>query len=106
VERDLDRSLRFYRDVFGMEEKLRAGPKRGFPSTPGSGDLVTLDEDPAEADPAGTQGGIAHLGFLLADRVDRDAAIAETLAAGGGLVERASSAVGCRSRTCGTRTDA
>ncbi len=88
VVRDLERSLRFYAGVFGMRERFRAGPKMVFLNTPGSGDLVTLNEDPAEAARAGTSGGIAHFGFRLSDTGDMDAAIAEVEGAGGKLIRR------------------
>ena len=90
VVRDLDRSLRFYQGAFGMEEQFRAGPHMVFLRTPGSGDLLTLNEDPAEAARAGDPGGIAHFGFKLAEEGDLDAAVAEVVAAGGRLVERGS----------------
>ena len=88
VVRDLDRSLRFYTEVFGMQERFRAGPKMVFLNTPGSGDIITLNEDPNEAHLAGRNGGIAHFGFQLADPATLDAAIAEIERAGGRLVER------------------
>ena len=88
VVRDLERSLRFYQTVFGMEERFRAGPKMVFLNTPGTGDMITLNEDPSEAHLAGRNGGVAHFGFALADRATLDAAIAEVERAGGRLVER------------------
>jgi catechol 2,3-dioxygenase-like lactoylglutathione lyase family enzyme len=88
VVRDLERSLRFYQSVFGMQERFRAGPKMVFLNTPGSQDLVTLNEDPAEARLAGVNGGVAHFGFRLASSGDLDAAIAEVEAAGGKLIRR------------------
>lgn len=94
VVRDLERSLRFYHGVFGMEEQFRAGPKMVFLRTPGSGDLITLNEDPAEADLAGVNGGVAHFGFALADPADLDAAIREVEAAGGKLLRRGEHAPG------------
>lgn len=94
VVRDLERSLRFYRTVFGMEERFRDGPKMVFLNTPGSQDLVTLNEDPAEAQLAGCQGGVAHFGFRLVDASDLDRAIAEVEAAGGRLVRRGEHAPG------------
>ena len=90
VVRDLDRALRFYQGVFGMEEQFRAGPKMVFLRTPGSADLLTLNEDPAEARNAGVSGGVAHVGFKLERESDLDAAIAEVFAAGGRLVNRGS----------------
>jgi catechol 2,3-dioxygenase-like lactoylglutathione lyase family enzyme len=88
VVRDLERALRFYQGVFGLEEKFRAGPKMVFLTTPGAHDLITLNEDAAESEHAGEHGGIAHFGFQLADAGDLDAAIAEVEAAGGRLLRR------------------
>lgn len=88
IVRDLERSLRFYQGVFGMEEQFRAGPKMVFLSSPGSDDLITLNEDPNEAKQAGVNGGVGHFGFRLADVSDLDSAIAEVEAAGGKLVSR------------------
>ena len=94
VVRDLERSLRFYQRVFGMEERFRDGPKMVFLNTPGSNDLVTLNEDPAERRLAGVNGGVAHFGFRLADSRDLDAAISLVEAAGGKLVRRGEHAPG------------
>jgi len=88
VVRDLERSLRFYQGVFGMEERFRSGPKMVFLNTPGSRDTITLNEDPNEAHLAGRSGGVAHFGFRLADPSTLEAAIAEVERAGGKLVER------------------
>ena len=88
VVRNLERSLRFYQGVFGMSECFRDGPKMVFLNTPGSQDLITLNEDPTEAQLAGVSGGVAHFGFRLANPASLDAAIAEVKAAGGRLVRR------------------
>jgi catechol 2,3-dioxygenase-like lactoylglutathione lyase family enzyme len=88
VVRDLERALRFYRDVFGMEERFRDGPHMVFLNTPGSQDLITLNQDPQEVDLAGRRGGIAHFGFRLANAWDLDTAIAEVERAGGKLLSR------------------
>jgi catechol 2,3-dioxygenase-like lactoylglutathione lyase family enzyme len=45
VVSDLDRSLHFYKTAFGMEERFRDGPKMVFLNTPGTNDLITLNED-------------------------------------------------------------
>ena len=94
VVRDLERSLRFYQRVFGMEERFRDGPKMVFLNTPGSQDLITLNEDPAEAELAGVNGGVAHFGFRLAKSAALDTAIAEVEAAGGKLIQRGEHAPG------------
>ena len=41
--RTLERSLRFYQDVFGMKELFRDGPAMVFLNTPGSRDSITLN---------------------------------------------------------------
>jgi len=79
--RDLERSLRFYKSVFGMEERFRDGPRMVFLNTPGSADLITLNEDPAEAKVVGVSAGVAHFGFRLTNKADLDAAVAEVEAA-------------------------
>jgi catechol 2,3-dioxygenase-like lactoylglutathione lyase family enzyme len=88
IVRDLERSLRFYREVFGLEERFRDGPKMVFLSTPGGHDLITLNEDASQREHAGQGGGIDHFGFKLENDADMDAAVAEVLRAGGTLVRR------------------
>lgn len=94
VVRDLGRSLRFYREVFGMEERFRDGPHMVFLNTPGSIDLITLNQDPEEVDLAGSKGGIAHFGFRLSNPSDLGAAITEVERAGGKLLSRGKHASG------------
>ena len=94
VVRDLERSLRFYQGVFGMEERFRSGPRMVFLNTPGTSDLVTLNEDPEEAQLAGVNGGVAHFGFRLEKPSDLDAAIEEVEGAGGRLLRRGEHAPG------------
>ena len=88
VVRHLERALRFYKGVFGMEERFSDGPNMVFLNTPGSQDLVTLNQDAEEANLAGVNGGVAHFGFRLANSSDLDAAIAQVEAAGGKLIQR------------------
>ena len=86
--RDLSRSLRFYKDVFGLEEQFREGTSMVFLRTPGRQDTVTLNEDAEQADLVGQQGGVAHFGFRLLSRDDLDAAIREVERSGGRLLEK------------------
>ncbi|TDJ25643.1 MAG: VOC family protein, partial [Gammaproteobacteria bacterium] len=88
VVRDLDRALNFYTNVFGLEERFRDGPKMVFLNTPGSKDLITLNEDASEEHHAGVNAGVAHFGFRREGDTDLDTAIAEVEKAGGKLVER------------------
>jgi catechol 2,3-dioxygenase len=88
--KDLDRSLRFYREVFGLQERFRDGPKMVFLRTPGCRDTITLNEceSPEDAARIGSLGGIDHFGFRLRSKADLDAAIAEVEQHGGSLLRR------------------
>ncbi len=79
--RDAERSARFYHDVFGMIAVYR---QDGFIQlqTPGTRDVLVLEEDAARA---GTAGGVGHFGFRLADPGDIEAA-AEAVARAGGTI--------------------
>jgi catechol 2,3-dioxygenase-like lactoylglutathione lyase family enzyme len=92
--RDLERSLRFYNEAFGMREQFRDGPAMVFLNTPGSRDSITLNEESTMSDLAGKSGGVAHFGFRLADKSDLDAAIKEIEIAGGKLLSRGEHAPG------------
>ncbi len=94
VVRDIERALRFYCDVFGCQEQFRSGPKMVFLSTPGRGDLITLNEDEAQKEKAGESGGIAHFGFRLEDGATLGSAIHEVERAGGRLIDRGEHAPG------------
>jgi catechol 2,3-dioxygenase-like lactoylglutathione lyase family enzyme len=88
---DLERSVRFYRDVFGFEELFRDGPTMVFLRPPNSSATITLNEMPEKA---GTAGGVDHFGFRLVDKSHLDRAIDEIERAGGGLIERGEHASG------------
>ena len=94
VVRDMERSLRFYQSVFGMEERFRVGPHMVFLSTPGSQDLITLNQDETERAKAGDNGGIAHFGFNLRNANDIDQAVVEVEEAGGKVLSRGEHAPG------------
>jgi catechol 2,3-dioxygenase-like lactoylglutathione lyase family enzyme len=87
VVKNIQRSLDFYKTVFGMEVKFWAGDGLVFLNTPGSHDLITLHQ--AEGDqPTGSSGGILHFGFELDNKADLETAISEVIAAGGALKKR------------------
>jgi catechol 2,3-dioxygenase-like lactoylglutathione lyase family enzyme len=92
--RDLDAALLFYKSVFGMEEQFRSGASMVFLSTPGSSDLITLNQDESQRDQAGKSGGIAHFGFKLRPGGSLDSAVREVERAGGTLVSRGEHAPG------------
>jgi len=89
---DLERSLRFYQQVFGMEELFRE-EDLVFLRTPGSSDMITLNPYDDEG-LAGSHGGIEHFGFRLKDGVSIDKAIAAVEAADGTLIRRGEHAPG------------
>src|SRR2546423_6807552 len=82
---DLDRSLRFYQQAFGMRELFRVGPDMIFLQTPAGHDCITLHADPGHELEPGKSGGIAHFGFTLTGESTVGGAIAEVEAAGGPL---------------------
>ena len=84
---DMDRSLHFYKSVFGMQERFRYGSELVFLNTPGSADVVTLHQA-KPGDESGSSGGILHYGFQLEDKADLDAGVEEVIAAGGKLKKR------------------
>ena len=77
--RDVERSLRFYEQVFGVEAYFR---EEGciHVKTPGCQDVITFNQD---ASAAGTRGGVIHFGFRLQSPDDIDEAIREVERAGG-----------------------
>lgn len=77
--RDVRRSSRFYQEVFGAVEVYC---QDGFVQlqTPGTRDVLVLEEDPERAGPGG---GIAHFGFRLIAPDDIGAARAAVEGAGG-----------------------
>jgi catechol 2,3-dioxygenase len=82
--RDAERSVRFYREVFGVEEYGRSGGLV-HARTPGCQDVISFDE---HASGAGESRGIVHFGFRLVSPSDIDAAVEEVERAGGRLLRR------------------
>lgn len=84
---DLERSIRFYDEAFGMKEKFRDGDDLVFLNTPGTNDSLALHlvRDDKRV---GESGGYEHFGITVLDRSSLDDAIAAIVAAGGVLVEK------------------
>ena len=85
--RDVQRSLSFYQDVFGMEVSFWAGSSMVFLRTPGAQDTFTLRQA-NRGEEVGPGGGFGHFGFRLADKEGLDSAIEDVVAAGGTLMSR------------------
>lgn len=82
--RDADRAAQFYSAVFGATVVYRG---EGFVQlqTPGSRDVLVLEEHAAEV---GQRGGVLHFGFRLTDPADIDVAAQEVERAGGTIRSR------------------
>lgn len=81
---DLDRALRFYRDVLGFEMTQRYGAQAAFLSAGGYHHhigLNTWDSAGATPPPPGHT-GLYHTAFLYPDRASLGAVLARVLAAG------------------------
>jgi catechol 2,3-dioxygenase-like lactoylglutathione lyase family enzyme len=87
---DPERSLRFYRSVFGVREYFRDETTIQVMG-PDPHEVIALEKRPASA---GTADGIIHLGFRLTKPEDIGAAIAAVEAAGGTLSSQGSFGVG------------
>lgn len=80
--RDLTRSVRFYRELFGMKIVYQ-DPRFVQLQTPGTRDVLVLEEGTRLA---GKEGGIQHLGFRLKAAKDI-AGVADAVRAAGGRVQ-------------------
>ena len=87
IVRDVQRSLDFYTDVFGMEVQFWDGDRMVFLRTPARRDTLTLNQSDDQTR-AGAPGGVDHIGFRLVNPAELDHAIEEVAKAGGRLVER------------------
>ena len=81
---DPDRSLAFYRDVFGVREYFRDDSTIQALG-PGRYDVIAFER---RRSGAGAQGGIIHFGFRLIRPQDIDAAVSAVTAAGGTVTSR------------------
>ncbi len=88
--RDPERSLQFYRAVFGVKEYYRDGATIQVQG-PGPHDVLAFERRP---EVAGTCGGIIHFGFRLTRADDIDAAVAAVQTAGGTVDSRGEFAPG------------
>jgi catechol 2,3-dioxygenase-like lactoylglutathione lyase family enzyme len=82
--RNIEKSLRFYQQVFGVEAYFRE-EARVHVKTPGCHDVITFDQT---APAPGTGGGVIHFGFRLQSPADIDEAVREAERAGGKLLRR------------------
>lgn len=81
---DLERSLRFYRDVLGFEVRQRIGAEAAFLSAGGYHHHLALNtwESAGGAPPAPGTTGLYHVAIRFPDRATLAAALGRVLAAG------------------------
>jgi catechol 2,3-dioxygenase len=83
---NLERAVRFYQEVFGMEIQRYDGPNMVLLRTPGARDTVTLHAKPdVDNDKAG---GVEHIGFRREPTQLLEDAVCQAEEAGGRLIER------------------
>ena len=87
---DPDRSLAFYKSVFGVREYFRSESTIQVLG-PGPFDVLAFEKRPVDA---GKPGGIIHFGFRLTCPEDIDAAVTAVEGAGGSVTSRGEFAPG------------
>ena len=92
---DHDRSVAFYRDVFGMEVGFRDG-NIFFLHSPNHRDDLALHLAVTDGEKArvGDHGGYEHFGITVEDRTQLDECIALAVSGGGTLVDKGEHAPG------------
>jgi catechol 2,3-dioxygenase-like lactoylglutathione lyase family enzyme len=66
---DLERSGRFYKELFGMNE-VRRFPECVMLQTPGAHEILTINASSEGKENVGKMGGVAHFGFRLIEPVE------------------------------------
>lgn len=80
--RDLDKSRKFYEDLFGMEYVM-GNETCVMLRSPGSPEIITLNADPENAHQAGQSAGVSHFGFRLRESYDMQGLLELVRKAGG-----------------------
>jgi catechol 2,3-dioxygenase-like lactoylglutathione lyase family enzyme len=68
--RDLEKSVGFYKHLFGMKELFRVGEHMVMLQTPGSKEVITINGNPNVKEVAGKLVGVQHFGFRLREKPD------------------------------------
>jgi catechol 2,3-dioxygenase len=91
--KNLERSLAFYREVFGFTVRFREGRDMAFIGRKGGCELITLNQGRHGRGRVG-KGGVDHFGFRTVGRTSHDRILKLVTAAGGKLVGRGEHAPG------------
>ena len=89
--RDINRSLKFYQEAFGLEVDFWEGKTMVFLHSPGAKDTITLCQAKPNDPVAG--GGVSHFGFSIG-KGNLDAMVKQVENAGGKLRSRGEHAPG------------
>ena len=89
--RDLEKTLQFYSQVFGVKEYFRDEKSIQVIGPQGHG-VIAFEYNPSKA---GERAGIDHFGFRLLRKTDIDKAVEEVETAGGTIVKRGEFAPEC-----------
>ena len=101
---DLDRSVRFYKELFGMKE-VRRFEHCVMVQTPGTHEIFTVNAVPNEIQNVGKMGGIAHFGFRLREPMEMNKALEDIVRLGGKALEQGGSIENGRLCAYGTDPD-
>ena len=88
---DVERTVRFYRDVFGFEVVARSDDRVLLQVPGGVGSIAV---EPAGAGGGDPPGGPTHFGLVLSDPRELDAAVDLAIDHGGTLIARTDHALG------------
>ncbi len=89
---DINRSVKFYQQAFGLQVEFWEGKKMVFLNTPGAHDTITLCQVD-KGEPIGA-GGVSHFGFGAAEKGRLDEMVKQVEQAGGKLLSRGEHAPG------------
>ena len=78
---DVERAVRFYVEVFGLEERYRADNGVVYLRVPGSTDNLAIEHD-SNADRR-----VNRFGFLISDLSDADSLVRQVVSLGGSLLQ-------------------
>jgi len=89
---EINRSLKFYRQAFGLKADFWEGKKMVFLRSPGAHDTITLCQA-KKGEPIGP-GGVSHFGFRAVEKGLLDEWVKQVERAGGKLLSRGQHAPG------------
>lgn len=87
---DLEKSSRFYKEMFGMKE-VRRFENCIMLQTPGTNEIFTINAGPDQPKSVSKMGGIAHFGFRLREPIENEKILETVTRLGGKAVDQGGS---------------